>query len=239
MLVDEFQDIGIYEYEFINKLNPKNLFVVGDDYQSIYEFKGSDFEYFKSLISNPDFTVFKLVNNYRCSKKIVNFSNNVIKQIDDVIPKKCVSKAEYFDSSVTQKDGTINDVFNYIKSINPKDFGKWFVIARSNDDVVRISRMCYACGIPAVTFKKSTMTPEELNDAIKSNSIKILTIHTAKGLESDNVLLYGPFPKDADEAYWKNPWVGTELCRIYYVGATRARKRLVVIGNTYQADKQQ
>lgn len=232
MLVDEFQDIGIYEYAFIEKLNPANIFVVGDDYQSIYEFKGSDFAYFKSLINNPKFTVFKLTNNYRSCNKIVSFSNKIISQIDDVIPKRCVSKATYYNTSVSHKPGCMNDVFEFIKSIDKRDLGKWFVLARNNDETVRISRMCYACKIPAVTFKQSNMTPSELRELLDSNQLKILTIHTAKGLESDNVLLYGSFPKDADCNYWYNARGGTEACRIYYVGATRARKRLVVINDS-------
>ena len=43
--------------------------------------------------------------------------------------------------------------------------------------------------IPYTTFKKSQLTKDELDERMKENSIKVLTIHTAKGLEADNVVL--------------------------------------------------
>lgn len=228
VFVDEFQDVGLFEYRFLEALKPKNLFIVGDDFQSIYGFKGADFEYFKSIVSGGEFTVFKMVNNYRCCKKVVNFGNKVISQIDDVIPKKCVSMANNdLGSSLIHVEGGIHKVSGYLSNIDPQDYGKWFFLARSNDAAVDLSRLCYRMNIPACTFKKGGLSSEQLADKLSENSVKILTIHAAKGLESENVLIYGKYPKDTDSEYWEEQ--GTEECRIFYVGATRAKRNLVIV----------
>lgn len=197
-------------------------------HNSIYSFKGSDFEYFKKLASDEEFTTYKMENNYRCESHIVEFGNKVISQINDVIPKKCVSKVKSITKgSLIYKEGNIHTVEQYLKFIDARDYGKWFVLTRSNNDMVDISRLCYKLGIPTVTFKKGNMTSDEVESTLAQNAVKILTVHSAKGLESDNVLLYGNFPINKDNQFWEE--VGTEECRIFYVGATRAKHNLVVI----------
>lgn len=231
LFVDEFQDVGVFEYRFITALKAANRFYVGDDSQSMYAFKGSDFEYFKGLTRNPDFETHMLVNNYRSSSKIVDYSNAIISNIDDVIPKKCVSKVKYLTNSAPIHDkGGAKKVMEYIERINEKDYGKWFVLVRSNADAISIQRSCYYAGIPAMSFKKGSMTSEEMNEALRENAIKVLTIHTAKGLESDNVIVWAKFPTDAEiKGYYDGILHETEECRVYYVAATRAKKQLVII----------
>lgn len=197
-------------------------------HNSIYSFKGADFEYFKGIAESKDFNTYKLKNNYRSSNKIVNYSNEVISKIDDVIEKSCISKAPKFPSIVRTLVGTMNDIKRYIMSIDSRDFGKWAILTRNNDDMVKINRMCYALNIPSVTFKSGKSTVAEVKSMLAENSIKILTVHAAKGLEFDNVILYGDFPDVATvpKDYWADK---SEECRIYYVGVTRAKHNLVVI----------
>ena len=211
---------------------PDNCYF-GDDiltHNSIYGFKGSDFEYFKNIAKNPNFKTYFMENNYRSSSKIVKYGESIISQINDVIPKKLVSKTSTSNmSTVIEDTGYLNTVKKYLEFIDERDYGSWFVLTRGNDDLVDISRLCYRLNIPTVSFKKSQLTKEELDEALKRNSIKLLTIHSAKGLEADNVLLYGDFPspKKNNMPYYHH--VGSEECRIFYVGATRARKNLVVV----------
>lgn len=206
---------------------------VADDivtHNSIYAFKGADFEYFKKLSQDKEFTTFRLENNYRCEKHIVDFGDKIISQINDVIPKKCVSKVTpLIKGTLIYKQGGIRNVEQYLDLIDYRDYGKWFILTRSNNDMIDISRLCYRKNIPTVTFKKGNMTAQELDASLAENAIKILTVHSAKGLESENVLLYGNFPVDKSEEYWNQR--GTEECRIFYVGATRAKKNLIVISN--------
>lgn len=226
LFVDEFQDIGVFEYRFLLGLNAENFFVVGDDYQAIYSFKGGDFEYFKSLADSKDFETFYLENNYRCNKKIVDYGNKVISTISDVIPKKCVSKTGGTGQLILEQGG-LSVVKRYVELIDPRDYKKWFILTRSNAHMIDISRMLYKMDIPADTFKKGNLNMDSMDKILEKNSIKVLTIHSAKGLESDNVLLYGSFPEIPDDNWWD--FNGTEGMRIKYVGVTRARNNLVIV----------
>ena len=57
LLVDEFQDVGTLEFQFIAGLNANSNFFVGDDYQSIYAFKGGNVSLFLKLVEDSNFDV--------------------------------------------------------------------------------------------------------------------------------------------------------------------------------------
>jgi len=83
ILVDEYQDINTSQYWFIKLLanEHKNLFVVGDDAQSIYKFRGSDFRNFLNFEKDwPDAKVVLLEQNYRSTKKIIRAASELIKK---------------------------------------------------------------------------------------------------------------------------------------------------------------
>ena len=79
LFVDELQDIGYLEYNFLMGLNAKNNFFIGDDYQAIFGFKGGDVEIFLSLMRNPDWKSYFLAENYRTAKTILLYANSIIK----------------------------------------------------------------------------------------------------------------------------------------------------------------
>lgn len=75
LLVDEYQDINFAQWElikFLSEGNTKNLFVVGDDYQSIYAFRGGDPKYIRDFKNDyePDAEVRYLLTSYRCPPNI-------------------------------------------------------------------------------------------------------------------------------------------------------------------------
>lgn len=80
--VDEFQDTNEIQFKLVTLLSQKygNLFVVGDEDQSIYGWRGSKISHivdFKKYF--PDAKVYKLEQNYRSTPEILNLANNVIK----------------------------------------------------------------------------------------------------------------------------------------------------------------
>ena len=81
ILVDEYQDTNYAQYLIVKKLaaNNENLCVVGDDAQSIYAFRGANIQNILNFRSDyPDHKVFKLEQNYRSTKTIVEAANQVI-----------------------------------------------------------------------------------------------------------------------------------------------------------------
>lgn len=81
ILVDEYQDTNYAQYVIIKKLAAlnENLCVVGDDAQSIYSFRGANIQNILNFKKDyPDFKLFKLEQNYRSTKNIVEAANSVI-----------------------------------------------------------------------------------------------------------------------------------------------------------------
>lgn len=82
ILIDEFQDTNRVQYEFIQLISKprNNLFVVGDDDQSIYAFRGADSSHILNFNKKdyPEATVVKLEQNYRSTANILNAANAVI-----------------------------------------------------------------------------------------------------------------------------------------------------------------
>lgn len=211
LLIDEFQDICDNEYEFtLETLKPKNYFVVGDSRQAIYSFKGANYKFFMNLINDPFTYVYELNNNYRCGERIIEFADDFIKYGYDIYRTKIIT-ARNIKGSVQK---LIYSAENILELLNNVDYKDWFVLCRTNSEVANISSLLDKNKIPNITFKKSEKTNEEIKEALESDCVKILTIHSAKGLESKNVIVIGA----------KN-WNAEEL-RICYVAATRAKDNL-------------
>ena len=90
ILVDEYQDTNYAQYLIIKKLAAayENICVVGDDAQSIYSFRGANIENILNFRKDyPDFTLYKLEQNYRSTKNIVEAANSIIKRNKDQIHK--------------------------------------------------------------------------------------------------------------------------------------------------------
>ncbi len=91
ILVDEYQDTNFSQYVIVKKLAAKNenLCVVGDDAQSIYGFRGANIQnIFNFKKDYPDHELFKLEQNYRSTKTIVEAANAVIQNNKEQIFKK-------------------------------------------------------------------------------------------------------------------------------------------------------
>jgi DNA helicase II / ATP-dependent DNA helicase PcrA len=97
MLVDEYQDTNHSQYLIVNKLAAlhHNVCVVGDDAQSIYSFRGARIENILNFRKDyPDHQLFKLEQNYRSTKTIVDAANSLIAKNNGQIKKNVWSDNE-------------------------------------------------------------------------------------------------------------------------------------------------
>lgn len=81
IMVDEFQDTSLQQYEFMKLLaqDSRNICVVGDDDQSIYSWRGANFENIRNFEKDfPDLLEIKLEQNYRSTGTILDAANSVI-----------------------------------------------------------------------------------------------------------------------------------------------------------------
>lgn len=81
--VDEFQDCDQIQWDFVQSFKNSSIFVVGDILQNIYSFRGTTNDIIKSLVDDKDWTVIKLVENYRSTGRIVDYANEFSKYSDD------------------------------------------------------------------------------------------------------------------------------------------------------------
>lgn len=109
ILVDEFQDTNIIQYKIISKLAAvhKNLFIVGDDDQSIYSFRGTNYENFDLFKKDfPTYHLHTLDQNYRSSNRIVEVANNLISK------NKNRQSKQLFSEQVSGYDDVIFETFS-------------------------------------------------------------------------------------------------------------------------------
>ena len=91
IMVDEYQDTNYSQYLIVKKLAARrqNICVVGDDAQSIYAFRGANIQnIFNFRRDYPNLNLFKLEQNYRSTKVIVNAANSIIAKNVEQIEKK-------------------------------------------------------------------------------------------------------------------------------------------------------
>lgn len=226
VLVDEFQDVGDLEYKFVMSLNAKNYFFVGDDYQSIYGWKGGNVEIFKTLCKHSDWTSYKLESNYRCGKIILDLAEKVVEQVPSRIAKKVIAKSQITGQFAVDTKHKLGSVLGIIANkSNPGRLKEWFILVRKNADLAIILSELERRKIPALTFKREGMSLAEMKTMMSMDAVKVLTVHTAKGLESKNVLVYGEGFKIKRPDWMKND----EETRIMYVAITRAKENLIIL----------
>lgn len=223
VLVDEFQDVGDLEYRFVMGLNAENYFFVGDDWQSIYGWKGANVDIFRMLSRSTEWKLYKLENNYRSGKLIIDLAQRVINQVENKIDKKVnvISNVNaQFTIDTKYKLGVVLDAIKKENKLND-----WFILLRKNVDLTFMMEELRKRNITAVSFKREGMSLAEMKALMQLDAIKVLTVHVAKGLESKNVLVYGDSFKIIKPNWMKNE----EEIRLMYVAITRAKENLVIL----------
>lgn len=129
--VDEFQDTNLAQYRMLRRIvNPttRNLFVVADDDQIIYQWNGANPERLKSLQSDFEMSVLQLPQNYRCPPEVIDVANKLIRhnvsrdfEKDAMIAHKPVGadsriRVKSFASFTEEADWVASDIASQTKS---------------------------------------------------------------------------------------------------------------------------
>ncbi len=231
ILVDEFQDISVGRANLIKALCEQNvasqLFAVGDDWQSIYRFAGSDisvmgrFDRYFGATARSD-----LSTTYRCNQELVDISGKFIAANPAQLSKRVRGTRHRNEKAVYigRPSKNITDLLH--------------------ESLLRIQREAKSANV-LVLGRYQHNRPEnwvELEEAFDSLTLRYRTVHSAKGLESDYVVIVGlsagmyGFPSEIEDdplldlvLAEKEPFVHAEERRLFYVALTRARHAVFLL----------
>lgn len=119
ILVDEYQDTNHSQYLIVRALSDKfqNICVVGDDAQSIYAFRGANINNILNFQKDyDDVKVFRLEQNYRSTKVIVNAANSVIEKNQTKLDKVVWTANDEGEKIIVNRSLTDGDEGRYIAS---------------------------------------------------------------------------------------------------------------------------
>ncbi|MBL7888720.1 MAG: UvrD-helicase domain-containing protein [Bacteroidia bacterium] len=117
ILVDEYQDTNFSQYVIVKQLAAayRNICVVGDDAQSIYAFRGANIQNILNFEKDyPELKVFKLEQNYRSTKNIVEAANTVISKNKEQLKKNVFTTNEDGEKIKVVRTESDNAEGNYV-----------------------------------------------------------------------------------------------------------------------------
>ena len=213
LMIDEYQDFSPLFYEMIQAIMRHNkdvlVFCVGDDWQAINSFAGSDLHYFENFTDCFDKSIEKsLLTNYRSGKNIVDLSNRLMEGLGDEsksnstdmkLIAQCLTNEIFIDADTDYLPVMNNNFIDYevakqlkfcykiityeknVNLINEVNDFNILIISRTNDIGSWFSKE---------KFKKNLyeMCKESISKD-KFNKIKVTTAHSSKGGEANIVIL--------------------------------------------------
>lgn len=245
ILVDEFQDISVDRYKFILSLRKNDpltkTYCVGDDWQSIYRFSGSDMNLFNHFEKYFGFTKkCKIETTYRFGNPLVERSSEFILKNPNQVEK-----------TVHPLSDTVSTRLSFIP-FTRGDYNKEYLdkirsiieSIPSDETIMLVARYNYEVNV--FPHDSIIQWPNSKRAVVKfaGRNMDFMSVHAAKGLEADNVLILncsqdqGGFPSRITD----DPILGfvlsevdtyeySEERRLFYVAITRAKKHTFVLYN--------
>ena len=227
IIIDEYQDISDNRYKLIKAIKEScrsKLFAVGDDYQSIYKFSGSNLNMITKFKKYYGYTrVIKIVNTYRNSIELINTANTFIIKNRYQIKKKLLSN-KHLEKPIKIIYYKKNESIIFKKLLELIS-GKVLILGRNTFDVNYVLN-------DEITFKD--------NKIIYKKEYDYKTVHRSKGLEEDNIILinlnnsrYG-FPNKKNDNITrvllpKDRYLYEEERRLFYVALTRTKNYIYLL----------
>lgn len=246
IIIDEYQDISASRFDLtkkVSEISNAKVIAVGDDWQAIFSFSGSDvslFTLFKDLMGYAE--QLQITRTYRNSQELIDIAGKFVMQNDFQIKKKLISKKRLdkpvklvsYDDCQNKLENKIKTVVECIRDIinHYGDFKNILLIGRYNFDKNKLldSEFFY-----------------ELEGALKCTefpnvSLDFLTAHSSKGLGYDNVIIingedhtYG-FPSKVKSdpimdlvATKSDSFKYSEERRLFYVALTRTKNNVYIV----------
>lgn len=246
IIIDEYQDISYSRFNLIKEiraLSGARLICVGDDWQSIYRFAGSDI----SLFSNFEKYVGKyaqlfIEQTYRNSQSLIDITSKYIQKNKKQIQKNPKSKKEPIDNPVKFVYYTSNDAetqfLNELQILVDKNgYKPILVLGRHSFDINEFIKLT-----PNSKIKYNERTDKLEIKGFEELDIKYITVHKSKGLEADNVIILNlknhllGFPnKISDDPMLSlllsddEEYRFAEERRLFYVALTRTKNQVVLL----------
>lgn len=264
VVIDEFQDISIGRYQLVKAIKTSNpsckLFCVGDDWQSIYRFSGSDIALFKEFENYFGFTVkSKIETTYRFHSPLINLSSDFIQKNPNQAKKELKGTSNklntdykiYYSISDNQDDTLalkkiFNELFELYESVEDKEI---IILGRYGFDIDRIKNESSVFRIDKENELISYSIRSEKGE-IRKLKAQFMTVHKAKGLEGDIIIVlncnsgkYG-FPSEMSDDQVLNlllseadQFENGEERRLFYVAMTRAKEKVFFVTDSSYKSK--
>ena len=257
ILVDEYQDINPSQYRLVKNLlgDRKQLFVVGDDDQAIYGFRGADIGNIERFCEDfKESTLIRLEWNYRSVPNILYLANDIFK--NKPLHLRKVLRAGNLNGSggnplykenrkpeVWESENPVEEILKIVESIKELRLGydlKWMqfaILVRYNRQRLYYEQALRDYGIPVagdvVSSAAETESGEVLPEVSVEDGVHVETVHASKGLQYAVVYYAGlcekltPGECTGNRAARKKQL--EEERRLYYVGVTRAEAYLILL----------
>ena len=227
IIIDEYQDTSYTKYLLINEIKKKTnskLFVVGDDFQSIYRFTGCNLDIFLNFNKYYEYSkILKIVNTYRNSNELINIAGNFVMKNKKQITKKLVSNKNILNPiEIIYSKNLKKSLLRLIDKINTPIL----LLGRNNKDIYKYFNSINTDG----TLKYNNKT------------IRYLTVHKSKGLEEENVIIINlennilGFPSKIENNKIlrfvlndKDSYPYEEERRLFYVALTRTKNKVYLL----------
>ena len=244
IIVDEYQDISLARFRLLKSIlnrTKARFLCVGDDWQSIYRFAGSDIALFTKFEDYLGFTkLLKIEKTYRNSQQLIDEASHFVTKNPNQLQKSLTSdKALRYPLVFWGIDSNFSEVLNLVLKKIIMDFGadkSILLLGRTNYD----RKLLEGSGL--FLFRREQRAEKIVYRESLQTPISFLSVHKSKGLEADNVVLLNftndrlGFPNQiADDKVLD--FVLTDGCtfpfeeerRLFYVAITRTKNRTFIL----------
>ena len=224
ILVDEYQDTNYAQYTIIRRLSQTHskVCVVGDDAQSIYSFRGAKIENILSFKKDyPSAMVFKLEQNYRSTRTIVDAANSVIARNSKRMEKHCFSDGDVGEKIRILKAYTdreeaemvVTDLRDKVRAADD-DWSEAVILYRTNNQSAVLEDNLRRRGIPYRIYKGSSFYDhKEIKDLMAyirlvinprdDEAFKRIVNYPARGIGDTTVQRIAQLAAERGQSMWE------------------------------------